>query len=329
MPLYRRADSPVWYIDLRHPRGGRIRRSTRTSDRAAAQRQHDELAARLWQVKQAGRQLSDALLAWATEAPRGASDLRALKQIRAHYDDRALIDVTEASFLDAFGGKSPGTYNRLAAVVRAAMNIAARREWIDRAPHFTRRKEPPPLERFLTAAEWARLRAELPAHLVPMADFAIATGLRWANVAGLTWDRVDLRRKLAWIPANEAKGGRPLSVPLAPTAIAALRATGKAREGHVFTWRGKPLGSPKTAFRGAIARAGLDGVTWHTLRRTWASWHTMRGTPPDVLQKLGGWATRDMLDVYARLAPSYVAQFAGNARPVGHSGGHRRAKKAA
>ena len=55
----------------------------------------------------------------------------------------------------------------------------------------------------------------------------------------------------------------------------------------MFTWRGKPLGSPKTAFRGAIARAGLDGVTWHTLRRTWASWHTMRGTPPDVLQKLG------------------------------------------
>lgn len=59
----------------------------------------------------------------------------------------------------------------------------------------------------------------------------------------------------------------------------------------------------------------------------------MNGTPADALQKLGGWATRDMLDVYARLAPSYVAQFAGNARPVGHKNGHSarstRPKKAA
>lgn len=273
--------------------------------------------------------LSDALLAWATETPRGPSDLRALKLIRAQYDDRALSEVTEASLLDTFGSKAPGTYNRLAAIVRAALNIAVRREWLDRVPRLTRRKEPPPIERFLTAGEWRRLRAELPAHLVPMADFAIATGLRWANVAGLEWARVDLRRRRAWIPATEAKGGKALAVPLSAAAIAALQATGKGRTGFVFTFRGNRLGSPKTAFGGAVSRAGLDGVTWHTLRRTWASWHTMRGTPPDVLQQLGGWATRDMLDVYARLAPSYVAQFAGNARPVGHTVGHRRAKKAA
>ena len=95
MPLYRRPGSPYWWIDLRHPRGGRLRRSTGTGDKDAAQRQHDELAARLWQVRQSGRQLSDALLAWATEADRGRSDLNALKLIRAQYPDRPLIDVTE------------------------------------------------------------------------------------------------------------------------------------------------------------------------------------------------------------------------------------------
>jgi len=139
VPIYQRPDSPVWYLDLRHPRGGRIRRSARTTDKEAAQRQHDELAARLWQVKQTGLQFSDALLAWATAKPRGESDIRQLKQIRAKYADRPLIDVTESSFIEVFGSKSPGTYNRLAAIARAALNIAHQREWIDRPPRGWRR----------------------------------------------------------------------------------------------------------------------------------------------------------------------------------------------
>lgn len=329
MPLYQRPDSPVWYIDLRHPRGGRIRRSARTTDRAVAQRQHDELAARLWQVKQTGRQFSDALLAWATARPRGPSDVRALRLIRARYKDRPLVDVTAQSLVDTFGDCGASTYNRLANILRAALNIAATRGWIERAPVLERRPEPPPRERFLTGAEWKRLRAELPDHLRPMADFAIATGLRWSNVAGLEWERIDLQRRLAWIPARQAKGRKGIAVPLSSAALAALRATGKNREGFVYLWRGKPLKSPKTAFRKAVVRAKLDDVTWHTLRHTWASWHAMAGTPLDVLQQLGGWASRDMLDRYAHLAPSYVAQFAGNARPDGHNARHRRAKKVA
>ena len=50
-------------------------------------------------------------------------------------------------------------------------------------PHLKRRKEPPAPTRCLTEEEWKRLRAELPEHLRDMADFALATGLRWSNVA--------------------------------------------------------------------------------------------------------------------------------------------------
>ena len=42
-----------------------------------------------------------------------------------------------------------------------------------------------------------RLLAELPAHLSEMAVFALATGLRKANVTGLQWTQVDLVRRLA------------------------------------------------------------------------------------------------------------------------------------
>lgn len=307
----------IWWIDLRHRRG-RVRRSTCTSDKDAAQRQHDELKARLWQSRAQGRTLADALLVWVDERPRGASELRALRQIRKEYKDRTLIEVTPASLLDTWGSKKPATYNRLVNIIRSAMAMAVARGWIEAAPAYPRRKPPPVVERWLTADEWDAVYAELAPHLKPMALFAVSTGLRWSNVAGLTWDRVDLRRKLAWIPASSAKGGAALSIPLSTAAIQALQAAGERRTGYVFTDGESPPTSPKTGWNAAVRRAEIPHARWHDLRHTWASWHVMAGTPLPVLQRLGGWATASMVQRYAHLAPSHVAEFAGNAKPFRH-----------
>jgi len=315
MSLYKRGE--IYWIAIRH-RGRRIRRSTRTSDRLAAKRQHDELAARLWKEKRGGqgRSLADAFLAWTKAKERSRGELNALRQIRKELKDRPLIDVTEASLIETFGDKAPGTYNRLVVIVRSSLNLARRAGWIESVPHIGRRKEPPATMRFLRKDEWEALHDELPEHLQPMAAFAVATGLRWSNVADLTWDRVSIVRKVAWIEAQDAKGRRSIQVPLSKMAIAALRCTGSAREGFVFTYNGKRLRSAKTAWNKATARAGVAGFRWHDLRHTWASWHAMAGTPPDVLQRLGGWRTPQMVQRYAHLAPAYIAQFADNAKPV-------------
>jgi beta-glucosidase/6-phospho-beta-glucosidase/beta-galactosidase len=42
--------------------------------------------------------------------------------------------------------------------------------------------------------------------------------------------------------------------------------------------------------------------------------------PLDVLEKLGGWETREMVERYAHLSPSHVVRFADNARV--HGTGH-------
>jgi hypothetical protein len=74
------------------------------------------------------------------------------------------------------------------------------------------------------------------------------------------------------------------------------------------------LGLP-VPFLGSI-RAGLPNLRWHDLRHTWASWHRMAGTPDSALQELGGWASADMLQRYAHLAPGHVAAWAGNIGPA-------------
>ena len=62
--------------------------------------------------------------------------------------------------------------------------------------------------------------------------------------------------------------------------------------------------------------ACLPELRWHDLRHTWASWHRMAGTPDSALQELGGWASADMLQRYAHLAPGHVAAWAGNIGPA-------------
>ena len=146
-----------------------------------------------------------------------------------------------------------------------------------------------------------------------MARFALATGMRDANVCTLEWSRVDLPRQCLWIDGEDAKAGRAIAVPLADTASSVLAECLGDDERYVFVWRGKPInGASNSAWSKARKRAGVPWVRWHDIRHTWASWHVMSGTPLEVLQKLGGWADVKIVQRYAHLAPGFMAQWANN-----------------
>jgi integrase len=53
----------------------------------------------------------------------------------------------------------------------------------------------------------------LPPHQRQLARFALATGLRQANVLDLQWSAVDLGRRTAWVHGDEAKDGEAIGVP--------------------------------------------------------------------------------------------------------------------
>lgn len=187
--------------------------------------------------------------------------------------------------------------------------------------------------RWLTQTEWQALLEQLSGNLRQMARFAIATGLREANVIGLQWNQIDMQRRVAWIHPDQSKSRKPIGIPLSDDAVAVLREQIGKHGTFVFvrtyTKHGKQITEPVTrasgdSWKAALVRAGIDVVEigkiktskfrWHDLRRTWASWHIMAGTPLEVLQKLGGWETLSMVLRYAHLAPEHLAAYANNAK---------------
>ena len=314
----------VWWIDFTTPSGERVRRSAETGSKAEAQEFHDRLKAEAWRQQKLEeaprRSWNDAVVRWCKEQSHKATaeeDKAKLRWLDQHVGgkeldtiNRDMIERISQAKLD--DGCSNATVNRTLALVRSILRKCVREwQWLDRAPTVRMLKEPTRRIRYLTHAEADRLLVELPQHLRDMAAFSLASGLRAANVTGLRWSAVDLDRRLAWVHPDEAKARRAIPVPLNGEAVAVLqKQIGKHRE-VVFTFKGKSVEQVSTAaWYKALSRAGIENFRWHDLRHTWASWHIQGGTPLNVLQELGGWASYSMVQRYAHLAADHLAPWA-------------------
>lgn len=170
--------------------------------------------------------------------------------------------------------------------------------------------------RWLTAAEWKRLRKALPELHRQMAEFTLATGLRENNVLRLEWQQVDLRRRAAWIHPDQAKGGQAIAVPLNAAAVAVLRERGVKRKGWVFGCPEPYWQASNRAWYDALKAARLVGFRWHDLRHTFAAWAVMGGVTLQELMALGGWKSYSMVLRYAHLSAKHLASASGKIKPV-------------
>jgi len=223
MSLYRRKDSPYWWIKLSHD-GRSIQRSAGTPDRKKAREYHDKLKAQLWDLSRLGVKPShtweEAVVRWLDEKSHKASlndDKRNFVWLHSHLTeiplekvDRDCVDrITQARRKT---GVSNGTVNRTLSLLRSVLRAAAHDwEWLERVPKVRLLPERKGRTRYLTAVEAQRLLAELPEHLATLARFAMLTGLRQRNVRELSWSQVDLGRRLVWErdsqPADSRGGG--------------------------------------------------------------------------------------------------------------------------
>jgi integrase len=322
MSLYKRNDSPHWWVKVSH--GGRtIQRSTGTEDKSQAQEYHDKLKASLWEQQRLGvkpsRAWKEAAVRWLAETEEKATHQRDIQKLRwldpflgTLMLDEITRDVIDRVKSERLKTVSKATVNRYLALVRAIL-LRSRDEWewIDKVPKVKLFKEGPGRERSITAEQARSLLGQLPAHQRDVVTFALATGLRQSNVLGLEWSHVDLDAGHAWVDADQSKNGKPIAVPLNVTALEVLRRQLGKHARRVFTYAGKPLANANTrAWRRALKRAGIENFRWHDTRHTWATWHRQSGTPTHELQRLGGWRSSVMVERYAHLAPDHLAKAA-------------------
>ncbi len=327
MSLYRHPKSAYWWV--RFTIGGReVRQSSGTKERAHAEEFEHKLRARYWREAHLGEKhhtWKEARERWIRERA-GKRSLERDARIFTEYreldavglrdiDAEALITVRAAreSALARNSKRtvSPSTVNREFALIRSVLNRAAKTwHWIEHAPIVPMAKLEQGDPRWLTRTQFKVLVKLLPKHSADMARLAVATGMRRGNITGLTWDRIDLKEGFAYVPGSQAKAGRGIPIPLNPEAIAVLKRWKGKHATHVFVFRKKPIYKLTTRrWAKACKAAGLEGLRFHDLRHTWASWHAQAGTPAYALRELGGWASDQMVKRYAHLDSSGLAAF--------------------
>jgi integrase len=200
------------------------------------------------------------------------------------------------------------TANRVLQLVRALFNWARKTEqWngdnpaahIDLYPEASR-------ERFVQPAEAPKLFQALAAESnLDLRDYVLLslfTGARKADVLGMRWQDLDLKRGLWMIP--ETKNRRSHLLPLEPEPLQILNGRRRySTSPWVFPGTGKDghLVDVKRSWARLLRNAGITGLRKHDLRRTLGSWEAAAGVSLPVIGKTLGHRSSDATEVYARL----------------------------
>lgn len=230
------------------------------------------------------------------------------------------------------GPRTIGTVNHYLKCLRHAMRrIVLPRSWvIDLWAHFVfdapKSKNPvtlsPEQERALQMQlgkrDWRTVR------------LAILLGVRRGQLFGLRWEWLVWDLAVFQIPEFKTQKARP--VPIAREGLAILREMhkehGKPSSGYLFPHPEK-AGLPVVAndwyryrFKVAAKRAGLYalGVTFHSLRHTWATRQLQAGSNPRTVQRAGAWSSLAMVEKYTQAFDSDVRRSVECAALIGGGG---------
>jgi len=142
---------------------------------------------------------------------------------------------------------------------------------------------------------------------MPELDLALNTGLRLSEMYGLTWENVNVSRKVLTIPRS--KNGEARHVPLNATAVTVLLELLKRGDGTgrvIRNAKGLPLSDPRYWFEPSLRAAEIRDFSWHCLRHTFASRLVMSGVDLRTVQELLGHKSIAMTVRYSHLSPTHT-----------------------
>jgi len=207
---------------------------------------------------------------------------------------------------------APATINRYRALLSLVYRLGIENGKVKDNPArlVKHRQENNARVRYLSAEEETRLRAYIqatyPDH-IPELDLALHTGMRLGEMYSLTWENVNMSRKVLTI--LRSKNGEKRHVALNATALSALAELRKRSDGTgpvVRNLDGEPFGGPRYWFEPALPKAKIRRFSWHCLRHTFASRLVMAGVDLRTVQELMGHKSIEMTVRYSHLAPKHT-----------------------
>jgi len=207
-------------------------------------------------------------------------------------------------------------------VIRHAFNIAIQTRYFNGTNPIKFVKLPKKDNRrvrWLTTEEADKLLSELKKHSQDTCEIAflsLHTGMRFGEIANLTWQDIDLERGLIYIKDPKSKENRVAYMTDEAKSMLTERKK-HSKTSLVFPSRtGGVREKPPKTFSRVVKKLGFndgvedprDKVVFHTLRHTFASWLVMNSTPLYTVKELLGHKTLAMTERYSHLAPDSKRQ---------------------
>jgi integrase len=171
--------------------------------------------------------------------------------------------------------------------------------------------------RFLSHKEAAVLLKELKRlskNVYNQSLLALYCGLRFGEIANLTWADIDLKAGIIHI--RDAKAGDRhafITQPVKEMFLGLKKDKSKKQNGLIFPdKKGKKQKHISRTFYKTLLDLGFNKgisdnrqkVSFHTLRHTFASWLALQGTSPYEIKELMGHKSIEMTERYAHLMPN-------------------------
>lgn len=346
MRLYQRKKHGTWWCEFYSATGGRVRCTTKCKDYRAAElaarrlerAAHDPnrpaentptypvSAALEYFIQHGCPEVADATVGMYREksghlkrllGSRDIADLKDISVMQGYIKDR----MEE--------GAARGTVHKEIVTMRQTLYAALENKRITFDPRvcFPRFKvRYTPKERWLSPEEFWRLvmafrpwregedkalRHQGAPHRQLWLIVAVYTGARDSEVDGLYWDDIDWKGRMVHIRGTKTKTSDPTAgsdrvIPLQPV-LAAVLARCRQERGHIVgEW--KNVGRDMKAACGP-KRANMPECSPNDLRRTFATWLANMGTLENVVAKLLGHGSSQMVRrVYSKLERSLMAR---------------------
>ena len=144
----------------------------------------------------------------------------------------------------------------------------------------------------------ATLKASCSPEIAHAVDLAVHTGLRLGDLTKLCWSHVGDDRIV--IPTRKSRGRQKAIIPLYSALQAVLADIPKHSTTILTNRRGRPWRDLASAFVDAKAKAGIEGLHFHDLRGTAATYFYTAGLAERDIAEILGWEEESVHKIIRR-----------------------------